>query len=85
MRKLLSLREIFPHEVANEESSLAKLESWNAQAPEMEAPFGTVSPYLAQASTGNSSLFGTVTTIFAKDGMRNSDKWFRISVVFMGV
>jgi len=23
--------------------------------------------------------------IFAKDGMRNSDKWFRISVVFVGV
>jgi len=59
--------------------------SWNGKPNEMKAPVGTVSPYLAQAPTGNSSLFGTVTTIFAKDGMRNSDKWFRISVVFVGV
>ena len=60
------------------------LERLERQANELE-PVGTVSPYLAQAPTGNSSLFGTVTTIFAKDGMRNGDKWFRISVVFVGV
>jgi len=28
-------------------------------------------------------LFGTATMIFAKAGMRNSDKWFGISVVFV--
>jgi hypothetical protein len=61
------------------------LEKLERQANELKAPVGTVSPYLAQAPTGNSSLFGTVTTIFAKDGMRNNDKWFRISVVFVGV
>jgi hypothetical protein len=62
------------------------LEKLERQANEMKAPsWHAVSPYLAQAPTGNSSLFGTLTTTLAKDGMRNSDKWFRISVVFVGV
>jgi hypothetical protein len=43
-------------------------EKLERQANEMKAPVGTVSPYLAQAPIGNSSLFGTVATIFAKDG-----------------
>ena len=51
------------------------LEKLERQANEMKAPVGTVSPYLAQAPTGNASLFGTVTTILAKDGMRNRDKF----------
>jgi hypothetical protein len=50
-----------PTRVRMKREALEKLER---QANEMKAPLGTVSPYLEQAPTGNSSLFGTVTTIF---------------------